>query len=60
MEELRVCASCEYQKGFHVFFRRVKGRVKIYLLCPNCGQSYDIGWNTSSIKTFKAEMGIKY
>lgn len=60
MEELRVCANCNYEKGFHVFFKKNKGKIKIFLICPNCGQSYDIGWTASSIKTFKAEKGIGY
>lgn len=60
MEELRVCPECEYQKGFHVFFKKTKGRVKIGLLCPQCGQSYIIGWSTAAIKSFKPEKGLKY
>jgi len=57
MEELRVCISCDYQKGFHIYFKKVKGRVRICLVCPNCGQSYDFGWVTSTIKSFKADRG---
>lgn len=60
MEEFRVCISCEYAKGFHVSFRKVKGRVRICLICPNCGQSYEIGWSTASIKGFKIDKGASY
>ncbi|MEW6109931.1 MAG: hypothetical protein AB1632_12305 [Nitrospirota bacterium] len=60
MEDFRVCVNCEYQKGFHVTFKRLKGKVKIALVCPNCGQSFDIGWTTSTIKSFKAEKGVIY
>lgn len=59
-EEFRVCISCGYERGFHVSFRRNKGKAKIVLICPQCGQSYDLEWLTSSIKSFKAEPGIKY
>ena len=60
MDELRVCQSCNYQRGFHVSFKKVGGRVKICLVCPNCGQSYDLGWSTSTIKSFKTKQGIIY
>ena len=60
MEEFRVCPSCEYSKGFHVAFRKAKGKVRICLICPNCGQSYEIGWSTSSIKGFKVDKGASY
>lgn len=59
-EEFRVCISCGYERGFHVSFRRTTGKVGIILICPQCGQSYDLGWLISSIKSFKAESGIKY
>ena len=60
MDELRVCQSCNYQKGFHIYFKKVSGRVKICLACPKCGQSYDVGWATSTIKSFKAKQGMIY
>jgi transcription elongation factor Elf1 len=60
MEELRVCPSCGYERGFHVSFRRVKKKVNIRLICPNCGQSYDIGWEASSVKSIKADKGAAY
>jgi len=60
MEELRVCQSCDYQKGFHVCFKKARGRIRICLICPKCGQSYDVGWSTSTIKSFKTKPGIIY
>lgn len=60
MEELRVCQSCDYQKGFHFYFKKVRGRIRICLICPKCGQSYDVGWSTSTIKSFKTKQGIIY
>ncbi len=60
MEELRVCLCCNYQKGFQVFFKKVKGRVKICLVCPGCGQSYELGWTTSTIKSFKPDQGVVF
>jgi hypothetical protein len=61
MDDFRVCLNCEYKKGFHLFFRKTgKSRVKILLICPNCGQSYDLGWTTSTIKSFKAGKGLIY
>jgi predicted RNA binding protein YcfA (HicA-like mRNA interferase family) len=61
MDDFRICLNCDYQKGFHVSFRKTgKSRVKIILICPHCGQSYDLGWITSMIKSFKAEKGLIY
>ncbi len=60
MEEFRQCTNCAYQKGFHVFFKRLKGKVKICLICPNSGRSYDIGRLTTSIRGFKSEKGLIY
>jgi len=60
MEEFRVCPNCSYERGFHVYFKKNKGKIKICLICPNCGQSYDLGWSTSTIKSFKAEKGAGY
>ncbi len=60
MEEFRVCLNCEYQKGFQVSFRKVKNRARIVLICPKCGQSYDIGWATTTIKTFRHDQGLTY
>jgi len=60
MEEFRICLTCDYKKGFHVFFRKDKGKMKIMLICPNCGQSYDLGWTTATIKSLKAEKGLQF
>ncbi|OGW38211.1 MAG: hypothetical protein A2Y97_08980 [Nitrospirae bacterium RBG_13_39_12] len=59
-QEFRVCPTCNYQKGFHVFFKNAKGKTRIGLICPNCGQSYDLGWLTTSIKSLKPEKGLIY
>lgn len=50
MSEIRVCGSCGYGRGFHVWFRQgEEGEgAHIGLICPSCGQSYDIGWLTPS------------
>jgi transcription elongation factor Elf1 len=60
MEEFRVCPECDHEKGFQIFFKKVKGKIKIDLICPNCGQSYDLGWSTTSIKSFKLKKGLIY
>ena len=44
MKEFRVCPACGYGHGFHVFFREGEGGVRIGLICPSCGPSYDPGW----------------
>lgn len=60
MEDFRICPNCEYKRGFHVFFRKpVKGRTRIGLVCPNCGQIYEIGWTTMTVKSFKPEKGLQ-
>jgi len=43
-DEFHACPSCDYERGFHVSFRR-KGAdkaLKLILICPNCGTRYDI------------------
>jgi hypothetical protein len=46
----RVCLSCGYQRGFHVHFKAIsEGKARLGLICPSCGQSYDIGWLTADI-----------
>ncbi len=49
MQEFRVCKSCGYERGFHVFFKENEDAVVIGLICPNCGQSYDPGWQIDSL-----------
>jgi len=55
-QEIRICRKCGYERGFHVFFKNiVEGKAKIGLICPSCGQSYDIGWGVSDINNPPAE-----
>jgi hypothetical protein len=42
--ELHICETCGYDWGFHVSFREVKGSHDVILICPECGQRYDINW----------------
>ena len=44
MGEFRTCRVCGYERGFHVYFRESEKGHKIGLICPQCGQSYDVGW----------------
>ncbi len=53
MKEFRVCAACGYGRGFHVFFRHKEGEMRIGLICPNCGQSYDTNWTVQNGEDFK-------
>lgn len=48
MVEFRVCSACGYGRGFHVYFRQAEAGegARIGLICPGCGQSYDLGWLT--------------
>lgn len=56
-EEFRICPQCHYTRGFHVFFKKIRGKTKIGLICPQCGTSYDLGWCTMSIKGLKEKKG---
>jgi Zn ribbon nucleic-acid-binding protein len=50
MGEFRVCTNCGYQRGFHVYFREAAdGGVVIGLICPNCGQSFDLAWREGDV-----------
>lgn len=49
MGEFRVCTTCGYQRGFHVSFREAAGVMAIGLICPGCGQSFDLGWQTKDV-----------
>lgn len=60
MEEFRECLKCGYARGFHVSFQKSSGKVRIVLICPNCGQSYDVGWTTTVIKSLKPDTGRVY
>lgn len=50
MDEIRVCQVCNYQRGFHVSFRFEREGQRILLVCPGCGQSYDLGWLTTGLQ----------
>jgi len=56
-EEFRVCPNCNYRRGFHVYFKKVRSKTKIGLICPQCGSSYDIKWLTTNIKNLKGKKG---
>ena len=49
VEEFRVCPVCGYERGFHVYFRKEQ-EIKIGLICPDCGASFDIGWSADLYK----------
>lgn len=50
VNSFRVCINCGYQRGFHVHFKDVsEGKARLGLICPSCGQSYDIGWLTADV-----------
>ena len=47
------CEQCEYDRGFQIALikRRAdagstlgREKLRIILVCPQCGQRYDIGW----------------
>lgn len=44
-EEFSKCLACGYTKGFHNMFKKAveNGHLKWYLICPQCGATYDIG-----------------
>jgi len=44
MNEIRVCPSCGYGRGFHVSFKTAGTKAQVCLICPGCGQSYLLGW----------------
>lgn len=61
MAEFRTCPSCGYERGFHVFFEGTgEGRMAIGLICPSCGQSYDLGWTTREVPGMTPESGPVY
>jgi len=49
MDEFRVCPSCGYGRGFHVWLRQEGEAFRIGLICPSCGASYDVGWLTRDV-----------
>lgn len=59
--EIRICKKCGYERGFHVYFKDAsEGKVRIGLICPSCGQSYDIGWISSDVTYFEPIEGGIY
>ncbi|NLO73538.1 MAG: hypothetical protein GX100_05425 [candidate division WS1 bacterium] len=53
LDVFEMCEKCEYDKGFQVALLRrradagttvSKERLRLILICPQCGQRYDIGW----------------
>jgi len=44
-KEFSNCPACGYEKGFHNMFRKTvdNGHLKWFLICPKCGNIYDIG-----------------
>ncbi|ADI73486.1 hypothetical protein Metev_0575 [Methanohalobium evestigatum Z-7303] len=56
-DEFRICPNCGYKKGFHLCFKKTENsRFRIGLICPSCGQSYNIDWITSDIP----ELDVKW
>ncbi|GAB4279179.1 MAG: hypothetical protein Kow0092_34990 [Deferrisomatales bacterium] len=55
--EFRTCPACGYGRGFHVFFRKDGPAVGIGLICPSCGQSYDLGWSSREVAGAEARPG---
>lgn len=50
VDSFRICLNCGYERGFHVHFKEISGgKARLGLICPGCGQSYDIGWITADI-----------
>ena len=41
-EELRICPDCDYARGFHVSFLPEGDKLRVVLICPNCGARYDV------------------
>ena len=57
-EELHICLSCGYGRGFHTSFLNVNSTrdnpvkstrevYRVILICPECGARYDVGWRVS-------------
>jgi uncharacterized protein YbaR (Trm112 family) len=59
VKEFRVCRVCGYEKGFHVYFREKEDGHRIGLICPSCGQSYEIGWIVPGLAE-TAEKGTQF
>ena len=44
MKDFRICPKCQYGRGFHVALHEVEEGLSVTLICPDCGQSYALGW----------------
>ncbi|MGE4545064.1 MAG: hypothetical protein AB7D06_13235 [Pedobacter sp.] len=44
MKDFRICPKCQYGRGFHVALHEVEEGMSVMLICPDCGQSYALGW----------------
>ncbi|AFR67611.1 hypothetical protein Pcar_3461 [Syntrophotalea carbinolica DSM 2380] len=44
MRDFRICPKCQYGRGFHVSLHETDDGLSIMLICPDCGQSYILGW----------------
>ncbi len=61
VNSFRICLNCGYQRGFHVHFKEISpGKAKLGLICPSCGQSYDIGWVTTDINASEPKIEMAY
>ena len=54
LDVFEACEKCDYDRGFQLALikRRAdagttlgKERLRVVLVCPECGQRYDIGWS---------------
>ena len=45
-DDLYTCDVCGYDKGFHTSFKKHEYEHRVILICPDCGQRYDVGWKT--------------
>lgn len=57
MSEFRTCPACGYERGFHVYFKDAEEGLGIGLICPSCGQSYDLGWVARDVSGAEPEKG---
>jgi hypothetical protein len=44
MKDFRICPKCDYGRGFHVSLHETEDGQSVMLICPDCGQSYALGW----------------
>ncbi len=60
MEEFRKCATCGYERGFHVSFRKEGDAIQVHFICPECGSSFDLGLVEERIRNLKPQRGKSY